>query len=158
MYYLQCDEARPGCRNCSNYGVACSYPVNLDAGNRMRTVGPLGDPSMVMFSMSLDNMTTKIGETLSFYPGSGIRMPRMSGSDRPLEVQALRHFVNCTVETISTVSIRELMRTDAVQVAFAVSYTPSFIYRYTTILPTLRLCIIDTPYVRTRMLCILSLV
>ncbi|EFE31597.1 C6 transcription factor, putative [Trichophyton benhamiae CBS 112371] len=74
---------------------------------------------MVLFSMSLDNLTTKIGETLSVYLGSGIRMPSMSGSDRPLEVQALRHFVGCTVETISTVSIRELMRTKVVQVAFA---------------------------------------
>ncbi|DAA74738.1 TPA_exp: putative C6 transcription factor [Trichophyton benhamiae CBS 112371] len=119
---VKCDEARPGCRNCSNYGVACSYPVNLDAGNRTRTVGPLGDPNMVLFSMSLDNLTTKIGETLSVYLGSGIRMPSMSGSDRPLEVQALRHFVGCTVETISTVSIRELMRTKVVQVAFANPY------------------------------------
>lgn len=126
----------------------------------MKTVGPLGDPSMVMFSMSLDNLTTKIGETLSMHPGSGFRMPSMSDSGRPLEVQALRHFVDCTVETISTLSIRELMRTEAVQVAFAVSYVP-YIYpigAQLSFVRTLRLYIINTLCVRTRMLCILSLV
>ncbi|EFR00493.1 C6 zinc finger domain-containing protein [Nannizzia gypsea CBS 118893] len=116
---VKCDEMRPGCRNCSNYGVTCSYPTDPSGGTEMGTVGPLGDPSMVMFSMSLDNLATNIEETLSMHSVLGYHMARMPGSDRPIEVLALRHFVDCTVETISTPSIRKLMRTEAVRVAFS---------------------------------------
>ncbi|KAM5445695.1 transcription factor [Microsporum audouinii] len=95
---VKCDEKKPGCRNCSNYGVSCCYPASLSSDSEIGTVGPLGHPSTAMFSMSLDNLTTKITETL---------------------ILALRHFVNSTVETISSPTVRKLMRTEAIHVAFS---------------------------------------
>ncbi|KAK2839202.1 hypothetical protein FQN49_006373 [Arthroderma sp. PD_2] len=119
---VKCDEERPCCQNCVNYGVACSYPAVLtppSTSNEIDIVAPLGDPTIAMFSMSLDNLTTKIEETLRMHSGSDYRMPNAPGSDRPMGVLALRHFVNNTIESISTPAIRKVMGTEAIRVAFS---------------------------------------
>ncbi|KAF3482582.1 C6 zinc finger domain-containing protein [Arthroderma uncinatum] len=97
---VKCDEARPGCHNCANYGVACNYPAALtppSASKDITTVTTSG-PSRAMFSMSLDNLAAKIEETLRMH----------SDSD----------YYN-TVESISTPAIRKVMRTEAIRVAFS---------------------------------------
>lgn len=129
-YPLQCDESRPQCQKCVNYGVQCNY--NNDGGDELQL---RGEGAMVFTSVP-HSMGPGLGPTVpkdSMSPESDdgkldqlIDTPLTLHSTRELyyltqeDVDVLRMFRSSTVFTIGTAQSVGTYQTEIVNLMFNV--------------------------------------
>lgn len=120
----KCDEQRPECLNCQKRGITCCYTseeiVRSDTDSLNRKLSK-EVPTSTLFSLSLDNVTKDIQETLSLDINWKCAALRNQNSIYSMGTVAFHNFVRCSTATIVSPAIRNVMRTDMVQVSFSVS-------------------------------------
>lgn len=122
---VQCDEQRPHCRRCQSRGVTCWYdsePGLAQSGKDTDRLSSFNDPTTTFFSLSLENITREIEETLGLNP---IKKPfalKNPSSGHSISLMAFQHFVNCSTKSIGQPAIRNVMTTDMIRVSFRVRF------------------------------------
>lgn len=123
---VQCDEQKPECLKCLKRGLACCYASEenhtTDTDSSGGTVSK-AVPTSTLFSLSLDNITRDIQETLNLDINWKFIIYRDRNSTRPMSTVAFHNFVRCSTATIASPAIRNVMRSDMIQVSFNVSPT-----------------------------------
>ncbi|KAL3461642.1 hypothetical protein BJX64DRAFT_152244 [Aspergillus heterothallicus] len=132
---VKCDERKPSCLRCENYGASCIYPPNPPpsasggsvsvSGSGSRTQrssssSPEYDrgPGGVLFTLSVAEMVGKVRQGMS---GELSFAPRAMGSHDAvlnLAVNAFQFFLRASTDTIATPLIRQVMRREMIHVAF----------------------------------------
>ncbi|KAL2830441.1 hypothetical protein BJY01DRAFT_118846 [Aspergillus pseudoustus] len=120
---VKCDERKPSCRRCENYGASCIYypsPTDSSSGGADggRGSSPESEPSRVLFTLSVGQMVGKVRQGMS---GELAFAPRTIGSHDAvlnLAVNAFQFFLQRSTDTVATPLIRKVMRSEMLHVAF----------------------------------------
>lgn len=127
---IQCDEQRPECSNCEKRDLRCCYPseeaLQMDAHSSSGRSSKERSSS-TLFSLTLDNITRDIQETLNLGVASKSGALWNRNTTLPMSTVAFHTFVRRSTETIASPAIRNVMRTDMIQVSFTVSQTYSLL-------------------------------
>ncbi|KAL4799465.1 hypothetical protein BDV19DRAFT_260297 [Aspergillus venezuelensis] len=136
MRRVKCDERRPGCQRCENYGTACAYPPPPQSVSSAtvspessRTLGnsprPLSsgsrsgaDPSTTLVYLPTAQMAGQIRDAV----GSDLAFaPRVMGDFNAvlnMAVSSVSLFINDTMNTVGSPGIQAVMRREMIHVAF----------------------------------------
>ncbi|GIJ91775.1 hypothetical protein Asppvi_010748 [Aspergillus pseudoviridinutans] len=109
---VKCDETRPLCRRCEKLGVSCIYSQNED-------LQKMKEPDGTAFSLSLKDLESKVNQALVI--GSDcleIGTLKTANENRPMTIVAFQHFMNHSTDTVGHPSIRHVMKSDMIRVAF----------------------------------------
>ncbi|KAJ5175443.1 uncharacterized protein N7482_001320 [Penicillium canariense] len=118
---VKCDESKPDCSRCQKRGLDCCYASEVSLSNGARSLDEafaLEDPTTTFFTLSLDNVTRGIEETLSFDINWKPDALWNSKSTHPMSTVAFQNFVRGATETMANPAIRDIMRTDMIRVSF----------------------------------------
>ncbi|KAL3434037.1 hypothetical protein BDV09DRAFT_186227 [Aspergillus tetrazonus] len=134
---VKCDERKPTCLRCENYGAACVYASSLatsssSSSSSSRSSSILHSatastsrstpPNNTLTSLSISDMVNRVRDTL----GNDLALaPRTIGNrDEALDlaVDSFRFFLTCSVNSISTPQIYQVMKREVVHVAFDTPY------------------------------------
>ncbi|KAL4948470.1 hypothetical protein BDW69DRAFT_92311 [Aspergillus filifer] len=133
---VKCDERRPGCQRCQNYGATCVYPP-LPSSVPSATISPAssrtlsnspgtlsvgsrsgGEPSKALVSLSGAQMVGQIRDAV----GSDLAFaPRVMGDfDTVLNmaVGSFNLFINDSMNSVGSPRIQAVMRREMIHVAF----------------------------------------
>ncbi|KAL4762862.1 Zn(II)2Cys6 transcription factor domain-containing protein [Aspergillus foveolatus] len=130
---VKCDERKPTCLRCENYGAACVYASSLSSSSSssrsssiMRSTAASTSrstpPNNALTSLSISDMVNRVRDTL----GNDLALaPRTIGNrDEALNlaVDSFRFFLTCSINRISTPLIYQVMKREMVHVAFDTPY------------------------------------
>ncbi|KAL4805431.1 hypothetical protein BDV18DRAFT_140848 [Aspergillus unguis] len=122
---VKCDERKPACRRCENYGATCIYPPSQSpasgsASSRTssissRTLSPL---DTTLSSLSLSETGSKLRNTLASDLAFAPRI--IGGQDTLLDMAAnsLHFFLTNSTNTVGSPMIQAVMRREMIHVAF----------------------------------------
>ncbi|KAI9372813.1 hypothetical protein BJX61DRAFT_533643 [Aspergillus egyptiacus] len=120
---VKCDERKPTCVRCQNYGASCVYPSSTSSSRTSSSPGKItSEPSSQLFSLSVADMISKVREGMS---GELVFAPRVIGTqDEVLKigVDSFQFFLRRSMDTVGSPSIRQVMGRDMIHVAFANPY------------------------------------
>lgn len=120
-FFLQCDENKPECYNCQNYGTSCQYYSQPQwSHERSTSLFAIDKPDMLINSLSASIIAADIDKVIQDHPTISSRSLREGGSTIPVYVVALHHFVNFATETIVSRAARDVMKTEMIRIAFNV--------------------------------------
>ncbi|KAJ5988457.1 hypothetical protein N7481_003667 [Penicillium waksmanii] len=120
---VKCDEQKPHCQKCKCKGIECSYLPENDVVRQKRAESLFepDDPTAIIFTLSLNDLTNKI-ETVLGFDSKQILNPLISKKPGPaFPTVAFQHFMNSTVKTIASPAIRKVMGSDMIRVSFALA-------------------------------------
>ncbi|KAL4884971.1 hypothetical protein BJY04DRAFT_181038 [Aspergillus karnatakaensis] len=116
---VKCDEQKPSCRRCMNYGASCSYPSPSTSPSRTS-----GSPesstelSNMLVSLSISEMTSKVrkgvGDDLAFAP----RVIGDYDTVFKLAVDSFQWFLSNSSDTVAPGMIKKVMMREMIHVAF----------------------------------------
>ncbi|KAL4786422.1 hypothetical protein BJX76DRAFT_118170 [Aspergillus varians] len=120
---VKCDERKPGCLRCENYGASCIYPVPPSpASSRPGSGSSPGsidsEPDGTLVSLSVMDMVSKVRNALG---GDLAFAPRLIGDyDAVLNmaVSSFQFYLKHSTASIGTPMIQQVMRREMVHVAF----------------------------------------
>ncbi|KAL3454082.1 hypothetical protein BJX65DRAFT_301871 [Aspergillus insuetus] len=121
---VKCDEHKPTCQRCENYGATCIYYPSPPPSKRGSSSSPEAEsgPSQMLFTLSVSEMVGKVRQGMS---GELAFAPRAIGSPDAvmgIAVKSFQFFLQCSVHTVGTPLIREVMRREMLHVAFENPY------------------------------------
>ncbi|RHZ67338.1 uncharacterized protein CDV56_108404 [Aspergillus thermomutatus] len=100
---------------CEKLGVSCSY----GAFPQSQDLQEMKKPDGAAFSLSLKDIELKVNQALATDSGClEIGALKDSNLAQPMTVVAFQHFMNYSTDTIGHPSIRHVMKSDMIQVAF----------------------------------------
>ncbi|KAL2815219.1 hypothetical protein BDW59DRAFT_16797 [Aspergillus cavernicola] len=116
---VKCDERKPACLRCENYGASCIYPPTpkpsqTNSSPENMTVSP----SNRLSSLSISDMVTRVRDAMS---GELAFAPRVIGNqDEVLKIamNSFQFFLKSSTDTIGPPLIRQVMRREMIHVAF----------------------------------------
>ncbi|PKY03461.1 putative C6 transcription factor [Aspergillus campestris IBT 28561] len=122
--HVKCDETRPGCQRCQKRAIPCSYAPDRkpDRSNALASATSINQWTGVAFSLSLKDMESMVLQALETdmkWSSSPLERTRNA---RSLSLVAFQHFVNYSTETVGHPSLRRVLNTDMIRVAFASPY------------------------------------
>ncbi|RHZ51854.1 hypothetical protein CDV55_101552 [Aspergillus turcosus] len=118
-WLAQCDETQPFCRRCEKLGVSCSY----GSFPQCQDLQKIKEPDGIAFSLSLKDMELMINQALETDSGClEIGAVKTSNDTRPITTVAFQHFVNYSLDTVGHPSIRQVMKSDMIRVAFGCTH------------------------------------
>lgn len=80
------------------------------------------EPDGIAFSLSLKDMDLMINRALATDSGClEFGAVKTSHDSRPITIVAFQHFINYSLDTVGHPSIRQVMKSDMIRVAFGVS-------------------------------------
>ncbi|KAL3470284.1 hypothetical protein BJX99DRAFT_264342 [Aspergillus californicus] len=116
---VKCDERKPRCVRCENYGTSCVYYASPGSS---RGSGSLGSksvgPSTKLFSLSVTDVVKNIREGLSGDLAFGHRIIGNEDEVLKIAVDSFQLFLGSSTDTIGTSLIRQVMRREMIHVAF----------------------------------------
>ncbi|KAL4748345.1 hypothetical protein BDW72DRAFT_180742, partial [Aspergillus terricola var. indicus] len=129
---VKCDERKPTCLRCENYGAACVYASSLSTSPSSRSSSSLRSttastsrstpPNYTLTSLSVSEMVNRVRDTL----GNDLALaPRTIGNRDEamnLALDSFRFFLTCTISNVTTPLIQQVMRREMVHVAFDTPY------------------------------------
>ncbi|KAL5342053.1 hypothetical protein BJX70DRAFT_386463 [Aspergillus crustosus] len=115
---VKCDERKPSCRRCENYGASCIYPSSTSPARTSSSLDSTDQPNRTLTSLSIAEMVGKlrngIGGDLAF-------APRVIGDNDTvfkLAVDSFQFFLTSSSETAAPGLVKEVMRREMIHVAF----------------------------------------
>lgn len=120
---VQCDERKPACLRCENYGAECVYPPSPTSSRTSSSPSSSSsDPDRTLVSLSISDMVGKVrdavGADLAFAPrtiGDYDAVVNMA-------VTSLNFYLKYSTDTVGTPLIQQVMRREMIHVAFDVSF------------------------------------
>lgn len=118
---VQCDERRPACLRCENYGAECVYPPSPTSSRTSSSPSSSSsDPDRTLVSFSISDMVSKVqdavGADLAFAPRA------IGDYDAVINiaVTSLNFYLKYSTDTVGTPAIKQVMKRDMIHVAFDV--------------------------------------
>jgi hypothetical protein len=91
------------------------------------------EPDSTVFSLSLKDLESMVNQALAADPGClEIGALKTANDTRPITVVAFQHFMNYSTDAVGNPSIRHVMKSDMIRVAFGVSSLPTGILATST--------------------------
>ncbi|KAL2865972.1 Zn(II)2Cys6 transcription factor domain-containing protein [Aspergillus lucknowensis] len=123
---VKCDEQRPSCRRCENYGASCKYPPSPTSSATTSSSESCDSmavqPSRTLSSLSVVQMVTKVREGMSAELAFAPRVIGDYDAVLNLAVNSFQWFLRSSTDTVSTPQIRQVMRREMIHVAFENPY------------------------------------
>jgi hypothetical protein len=125
----QCDEIKPQCKKCQLYGITCYYAESKSPSKRSRSLLPEfadvlarhSSPNADGHIMSLVVARESLHELLQIRSShSNLAEPPPTNCPVPWCLDALRHFSDVTVHTLSTPSVNNALQRNLLPMAFEV--------------------------------------
>ncbi|KAL5000843.1 hypothetical protein BDV10DRAFT_161532 [Aspergillus recurvatus] len=129
---VKCDERKPTCVRCENYGAPCVYASSSSSSpssrlsNSPSSIATITSrstpPNRTLASLSVSDTVRQVRDAL----GNDLALaPRTIGNREEalnLAVNSFRFFLTCSMDTVSTPLIQQVMRHEMVHVAFDTPY------------------------------------
>ncbi|KAL4987023.1 hypothetical protein BDW68DRAFT_161906 [Aspergillus falconensis] len=129
---VKCDERKPTCLRCENYGAACVYASSTSSSVSSRSSSSTSSiitstsrstpPNKTLASLSISDMVSQVRDAL----GNDLaRAPRTIGNrDETLNlaVDSFRFFLTCSINNVPTPLIEQVMRHEMIHIAFDTPY------------------------------------
>ncbi|KAL2816969.1 hypothetical protein BJX63DRAFT_132519 [Aspergillus granulosus] len=119
---VKCDERKPACRRCEQYGASCIYYPSPPGSGGKDCSSPESEPNRTLLSLSIAEMIDKVRQGMS---GELAFAPRTIGNHEAvlnLAVNSFQFFLRATSDTVGTPLVRQVMQREMIHVAFDNSY------------------------------------
>ncbi|KAL4739214.1 hypothetical protein BDV11DRAFT_205278 [Aspergillus similis] len=128
---VKCDERKPTCLRCENYGAACVYtsPPSISSSRSSSslpstTAGSSRStpPNSTLASLSMSDMVNRVRDALG--NDLAVAPPTIGNRDEALNLalDSFRFFLTSSINNVSTPLIREVMRSEMIHIAFDTPY------------------------------------
>ncbi|KAL4922140.1 hypothetical protein BDW62DRAFT_172996 [Aspergillus aurantiobrunneus] len=116
---VKCDERKPSCLRCENYGASCLYPPSPTSSRTSSSPGSTpSPPDRTLASLSAGDMVRNVRDAIS---DDLAFAPRVIGDHNTvvnIAVNSFQFFLQSSANMVGTPSIQQVMRREMIHVAF----------------------------------------